>query len=128
MSRPDHPLSLSIDDGVFGRIGIVAGFYLDKNECSAIPGDDVDFTALGTVGASHDPVAERADVINGQDLGTAAERQEAVEKQRKRHESTPVRRRPQRYTTAAIASEIVSTAKSACSSSMIRGGQRRIVD
>src|SRR2546430_4984196 len=89
MSCPNHPLFLSIADGVLGRVGVVAGFYLEKNERSAIPGNDVDFPALGTVSASHYPVAERPDVINSQNLGTAPERQQAVEKERKRHESGP---------------------------------------
>src|SRR5437867_6330043 len=85
MSRPDHPLFFSMADGVLRRVGVPAGFYLHKNERGALPGDDIDFAVLGTVAGSHDPVTERSDVINGQDLGSAAECQKAMEKKRKRH-------------------------------------------
>src|SRR2546422_4440175 len=85
MSRPDHPLFFSMADGVLRRVGVLAGFYLHKNERGAIPGNYIDFAVLGTVAGSHDPVTERSDVINGQDLGSAAECQKAMEKKRKRH-------------------------------------------
>src|SRR5437762_9808347 len=85
MSRPDHPLFFSMADGVLWRVGVLAGLYLHKNERGALPGDDIDFAVLGTVAGSHDLVTKRSDVINGQDLGSAAECQKAMEKKRKRH-------------------------------------------
>src|SRR5213083_663618 len=84
MSRPDHPLSFAMADGVLRRIGVPAGFDLHKNKRGALPGDYIDFAVLGTVAGGHDPVTERPDVINGQDLGSAAECQKAMEKKRKR--------------------------------------------
>src|SRR2546426_11713369 len=85
MSRPDHPLFFAMVDGVLRRVGVLAGFHLHKNERGALPGDYIDFAVLGTVAGGHDPVTERSDVINGQDLGSAAEGQKAMEKKRKRH-------------------------------------------
>src|SRR6266571_3959142 len=134
MSRPDHPLFFAMADGVLRRVGVLAGFYLHKNEGGALPGDYIDFAVLGTVAGGHDPVTERSDVINGQDLGSAAECQKAMEKKRKRHsvKTSPFRSNcaviDRAYRVSAIASEIVSMAKSACSSSIIRGGERRMVD
>src|SRR5262245_32207960 len=90
MSRPDRPLLFSMADGVLGRVGVLAGFYLHKNECGAFPGDDIDFAVLGTVAGGHDPVTERPDVINGQDLGSAAERQKAMKKKRERQGRKPL--------------------------------------
>src|SRR2546425_11679341 len=90
MSRPDHPLFFAMADGVLRRVGVLAGFYLHKNERGALPGDDIDFAVLGTVAGSHDPVTERSDVINGQDLGSAAECQKPMEKKRKRHRGKPL--------------------------------------
>ena len=84
MSRPDHPLFFAIADGVLRRIGVLAGFDLDKNKRGALPGDYIDFAVLGTVAGGHNPVTERPDVINGQDLGSAAECQKAMKKKRKR--------------------------------------------
>src|SRR5881628_360892 len=119
MSRPDHPLFFAMADGVLRRVGVLAGFYLHKNERGALPGDYIDFAVLGTVAGGHDPVTERSDVINGQDLGSAAECQKAMEKEEETARA---------YVRSAIASEMVSTAKSACSSSITRGGERRMVD
>src|SRR5436309_2958238 len=72
MSRPDHPLSFAMADGVLRRIGVPAGFDLHKNKRGALPGDYIDFAVPGTVAGGHDPVTERSDVINGQDLGSPA--------------------------------------------------------
>src|SRR5438552_8280437 len=94
MSRPDHPLFFAMADGVLRRVGVLAGFYLDKNEGGAVPGDDIDFAVPGTVTGGHNPVTERSDVIHGQDLGSAAECQKAMEKKRKRHKWSQVYSNP----------------------------------
>ena len=90
MSRPDHPLFFAMADGVLRRVGVLAGFNLHKNEGGAVPGDDIDFAVPGTVTGGHNPVTERSDVINGQDLGSAAECQKAMEKKRKRQGPSPM--------------------------------------
>src|SRR2546426_12240171 len=97
MRRQDHPLFFAMADGVLRRVGVLAGFYLHKNERGALPGDDIDFAVLGTVAGGHDPVTERSDVINGQDLGPAAECQKAMEKKRKRQGPTYAPQSPRKW-------------------------------
>src|SRR2546428_13187560 len=97
MSRQDHPLFFAMADGVLWRVGVLAGFYLHKNERGALPGDYIDFAVLGTVAGGHDPVTERSDVINGQDLGSAAECQKPMEKKRKRQGATYAPQSPRNW-------------------------------
>jgi hypothetical protein len=75
----DDPLSFSMADGVFRGFGILAGFHLNEDEDGAVPCDDIHFPEFGSISRSHDAVAERAEVTNGEEFGPAAEGEKAVE-------------------------------------------------
>jgi len=75
MSCPDDPLLFLDADGVFGEIGVVAGFDFDEDERVALPGDNIDFAGFRAVGGGYDPVAECAEMVESENLGAAAERE-----------------------------------------------------
>jgi hypothetical protein len=81
----DDALLLPEADGVFGGIGVLAGFDFDENERVAVPGDDVDFAGFGAVAGGNDAVAKSAEVVDAEDFGSAAEGEETMEKEGKRH-------------------------------------------
>ena len=113
--------SFPMANRVFGRFGVLAGFHLDEYEDKTVPCDDVYLPKFGSISRSQDAVAERAEVINGEDFGSAAEGKKAVKEKREWQSENLT------YAIPAIALDIVSTAKSACSSSITSGGDRRIV-
>ena len=82
---PDEALLLLETDRIFGRFVVAAGFDLDKHKNITVPGDHVDFAALDAITGSDDAIAEGAKMIDREDLRTAAECKDAVEKKRKWH-------------------------------------------
>jgi hypothetical protein len=85
MGGSNDPPLLSKADRILGRVGILAGFNLDEDEDFAVPGDDVHFAEFRAIGGGHDAVAEPAQMIDREKLGSAPELEKAVEKQRKGH-------------------------------------------
>ncbi len=76
----DDALLLPETDGIFGRIAVVTRFDFDEDKGIAIPCDDIDFAALG-----HDSISKRADVVDAENLGPAAESKKPMKEKRKRH-------------------------------------------
>ncbi len=78
-------LSFPMANRVFWRFGILAGFHLDEDEDGAVPCDDIHFPEFGSISRSHDAVAARAEVINGEDFRSAAEWEKAVKEEGEWH-------------------------------------------
>jgi hypothetical protein len=87
LGRPDDPLLFLGADGVFGRVGVPAGFDFDEDERVAVPGDDVDFAGFRAVGRGHDTVTMRPKMVESEDLRSAAEGEQTVEEEWKRHQT-----------------------------------------
>ena len=75
---------------IFGRIAVVARFNLDEDKRIAVPCDDIDFAALRAIAGGHDSISKRADVVDAENLGPAAESKKPMKEKRKRH--TGIRR------------------------------------
>ena len=82
---PDDASAFAQADGVFGRVGGLAGFDFDEDEDIVLPSDDVHFAAFGPVTGSDDAESNGAKVVEAEDFRAAAERQEAVQEKRKGH-------------------------------------------
>ena len=78
LSGADDSLLLPKTNGILGRLGVLPGFDFDEDNDAAVPSDHIHFTVLGPIAGSYDPVADGADVVDGQKLGSTAEGQEAV--------------------------------------------------
>ena len=79
LSGSNDALLLLEADRIFTRLGILARLDLDKSEDVAVPGDHIDFAGFGAVRRGHDSIAESSKMVDCEDLGSPAERQETME-------------------------------------------------
>ena len=78
-------LAFAKTDGVFWRVGGLAGLHFDEDEDVGVPGDDVDFAVFGAIAGGDDAESKGTKVVDAEDFGTAAEGKETVEEEGKRH-------------------------------------------
>ena len=75
----------SVTDRILGWLGGLAGLDFDEDQHIAVPSDDVHFPVFGPVAGGHDPISQRAEVIDTEKLGPPPKRQKSVKQERKRH-------------------------------------------
>ena len=63
---------------ILRRIGVLPRFDFDEDKDGAFPSDDVNLAALRAIAGCHDTESERAQVIDAEDFGPAAESQQTM--------------------------------------------------